>query len=878
MLFAGLIRRFWRRERVECDLEEEVQSYWDLKVEGAMANGLTRAEAERKVRGRFEGRTQIQHDIREARMGHFLEETLSDIRYAARSLIRTPGFTAFAVLTISLGLGANAAIFSLFDAVLLKASGYAAPERIVAIWEKQPTGGRNQIAGANFLDWQKQAKSFEAMAAVRGATLTLSGAGEPRSVMAGIVSASYFDVFGVKAAMGRTFASGEDQAGQSKVAVLAHRLWMSQFGGDPSVLDQEIELDGEKYKIVGVLPGASEFDRRQQAIWIPLVLPADVARDFHFLRVWAKLKPDASIEQARTEMKSIANGISETYPAVKEGWSVTIEPLLELMVSPRLRLSLQILMWAVAAILMIGCANLANLLLARSTLRAREIALRCALGAKQGRIVRLLLAESMLLSFMGAAVGIGFGYLMLSGIRSILPPFYLPSEANVSMDWRVLGFLCAAALCTGIGFGLAPALQSAKRDTAESLKDGGRSSSEGRRARLARNAFVAIQVAMAFLLLTGGGLLLRSLHNVLAVDTGFNTESLFAGYLPMPMGKEVDGTVLLQKVERMIESVRAVPGVGEAAVASGLPLRDWGDGMSMKLAERPNESVGGGFKLVSPGYFRALQLRLLGGRYLDDRDREGASLALVANESFVKSYFEGSVAKAIGQRILIQSILPNRRGLGSEKAWEIVGVVADEKSSGLENPNDRGTYASYLQNPVLEIGMVVRGAAGPALIPAVRRALAQVEKTQVLDQARMLDEMKSESLAGRRLTVSLLGGFAVLALVLACTGIYAVLSFVTAQRTQELGIRSALGATRADLLRLVIGGGVRPVAIGIGAGLASSIILAQYMSSLLFETQPADPLTLASVCVLFLVVALLACFGPAWRASRIEPMSALRQD
>jgi ABC-type antimicrobial peptide transport system permease subunit len=298
----------------------------------------------------------------------------------------------------------------------------------------------------------------------------------------------------------------------------------------------------------------------------------------------------------------------------------------------------------------------------------------------------------------------------------------------------------------------------------------------------------------------------------------------------------------------------------------------------MTLSDKPNDPIGGGFKVVSPSYFRALQLRLLGGRYLDDRDREGAPLAIVANESFVRSYFEGSVAKAVGQRVLIQSILPNRRSLGPQKAWEIVGVVADEKSSGLESPNDRGTYASYLQNPVLEIGMVVRGDAGAALIPAVRRALAQVEKTQVLDQARTLDEMKSESLAGRRLTVSLLGGFAVLALVLACTGIYAVLSFVTARRTQELGIRSALGATRTDLIRLVIGGGVRPVAIGIGAGLAGSVVLARYMSSLLFETQPTDPLTLASVSVLFLVVALLACFVPAWRASRIEPMSALRQD
>jgi putative ABC transport system permease protein len=781
------------------------------------------------------------------------------------------------VLTIALALGANAAIFSLVDGVLLKPTGYPEPERIVQLWEKHPRGGRNGISGANYLDWVAQSSSFEAMAAQTGATMSYTGGGEPKSLRAGLVSAPYFDVFGVKAALGRTFAKGEDQVGNEKVVVLTHRLWMNQFGGDRQLLGRTILLNGEPYTVIGVLPGSSEFDRRPNDLWAPLTFPGRVARDYHYLTAVARMKPGVSLEQAQAAMSAIAAGIAQLYPAVKKDWGAMVDRFVDRLVGTQLRLSLKVLMWAVAVVLLIGCANLANLLMARATLRSREIALRIALGAGRLRVVRMLLTESLLLSLGGAAIGVALGYWLLKLIQGLLPPFYFPSQADVAMDGRVLIFLSAVTILTAIAFGLAPALQAARRDSAESLKEGARGSSVGRGKLYVRHMFVALQVATAFILLVGGGLLIRSFQRLMSVDTGYQTEGLIAAYLPLAMERNPEVTKLTLYIDRVLEEVRSVPGVRDAAVATAIPLRGWGDGMPFRMAEKPNELVGTGFKIVTPGYFRALGLRLVAGRFLDERDNAGAPHVVVVNESFVKRY--SPTESAIGKRILVEKILPNRRGLGPETAWEIVGVAADEKGSGLENPSDVGAYASFAQNPVVGLGLVVRGAGeGGALIKSVQQAVWKVNKDQVLDRAQTVEEMKFASMMSRRLTTSLLGGFALLAMFLACAGIYGVLSFVTAGRTQEMGIRAAMGASRADLIRLVIGGGLIPVLFGIAAGLGGAMGLARFIQSMLFATNPLDAPTLIGVSALFLVVAIAACFVPAWRAASVDPMSALRQE
>jgi putative ABC transport system permease protein len=809
-----------------------------------------------------------------------IETCFQDLRYATRVLRRDPGFTFFAVLTIALALGANAAIFSLVDGILLKSVGYPEPERIVQLWEKPPGGMRNGIAPANYIDWTKQSHSFEAMAAQTGVAMSYlpkESGGAPISLRVGVVSAPYFDVFGIKPALGRTFAPDEDQRGKEKVTVLTCRAWLGLMGGDSGVVGRSILLNGESYTVIGVLPGASEFDRRGNDLWIPLAFPPDAPRNYHSYGAVARLKRGVTLEQAQSEMSAIAAGIAERYPDVKKGWGATVDRYLDRMVGQELRLSLKILMWAVAAVLMIGCANLANLLMARATLRSREIAIRLSMGAGRGRLVRMLLTESLLLSVCGAIVGVALGYGLLKWIQSLLPPFFLPAEANVSMDGRVLLFLTAAMLFTCVAVGLAPALQATGKESAESLKEGGRSNTSGRGQLLARNLFVGAQVAVAFVLLVGGGLLVRSFQRVMSVEMGFESEGLIAAYLPLPMERNPDAATLTSYVDRILDEVRATPGIRGAAVTTGLPLRGWGDGMPFRLADKPNEEVGTGFKIVSPEYFQALRLPLKAGRFLDKRDTVSSPPVVVVNESFVKRYFPQE--NPIGKRILVEKILPTRRGLGPQTSWEIVGVVVDEKGRGLESLTDVGAYASFAQNPVVGLGIVARGGgAGGALIPLVAQAVTRVDKTQVLDRARTVEEMRSESMMSRRLTTSLLGGLSLLAVFLACAGIYGVLSFVTARRRHEVGIRVALGATRFAIIRLVVGGGAFPVFIGILVGLGGAIGLARFIQSMLFATDPIDPLTLAGVSVLFAAVALIACIAPAWRAARVDPMAALRQE
>jgi putative ABC transport system permease protein len=794
-------------------------------------------------------------------------------------LRRDPGFTFFAVLTIALALGANAAIFSLVDGVLLKSVGYPEPERIVQLWEKPPGGMRNVIAPANYIDWTRLSRSFESMAAQTGAAMSyLAESGSvPVSLRAGVVSAPYFNVFGVKAVLGRTFASDEDQRGKEKVVVLPHRIWLTLMGGDMGVIGRSMLLNGEPYTVIGVLPGASEFDRRGNDLWIPLAFPPQVARNYHSFTAVARLKRGVTVEQAQAEMSSIAAGIAERYPEVKKGWGATVDRYVDRIIGPQLRLSLTILMWAVVAVLMIGCANLANLLMARATLRSREMAVRLAMGASRGRMVRMLLTESLLLSGCGAIVGVALGYGLLEWIQSLMPPFSLPAEANVGMDGRVLLFLTAATLFTCVAVGLAPALEASGKESAESLKEGGRSNTSSRSKLLARNLFVGAQVAVAFILLVGGGLLVRSSQRVMNVETGFESEGLIAAYLPLPMERDPDAATVTRYIDRILDEVRAVPGIREVAVTTGLPLRGWGDGMPFRLADKPDEEVGTGFKIVSPRYFQALGLPLKAGRYLDERDTAGSPPVVVVNDSFVKRYFPNE--GAIGKRILVEKILPNRRGLGPQTAWEIVGVVVDEKGRGLESLTDVGAYAGFAQNPVVGLGIVVKGSGDPgALIQPVARAVTKVDKTQVLDRARTVEQMKSESLMPRRLTTSLLGGLSLLAMLLACAGIYGVLSFVTARRRHEMGIRAALGASRAAMIRLVVGGGALPVFVGILAGLGGAIGLARFIRAMLFATDPIDAVTLAGVSVLFVAVALVACIVPAWRAARVDPMSALRQE
>ena len=491
-----------------------------------------------------------------------------------------------AILTIALGLGANTAIFSFLDGVLLKPLEYPEPERLVQLWEKPPGGLRNGISALNFQDWQRQSTSFTAMAATTGKTATLTGRGEPRQLRLNLVSAPYFDILGTRPVLGRTFVRGEDAPGKDHVLVLSQRIWQSQFGADSGIVGRDVVLDGEAHTIIGVLP-AGEFDRRLADAFMPLAFPPDAVRNFHYLNAIARLKPGVSLEQAQAEMSQIAGGIALQYPAIKKDWGATVDRWIDRRVGPQLRLSLLVLMSAVGAVLLIGCANLANLLLARGALRSREVTIRAALGASRWRLVRQLLTESLVLSALGGLAGLALGVAMFRGILIAAAALLPPAQAQVGVDLRVTLFLGTLTLLTGIAFGIFPALQASRRDPVEALKEGGRGTAGSRRRVFLRHALVTSQVALAFVLLCGAGLLIRSFDRLTNVDAGFDATNVVAMSFELVMGRDVDGERLTSYVNRTIETVRAVPGVRDAAMTSALPLQGWGFGMPFRIDGRP---------------------------------------------------------------------------------------------------------------------------------------------------------------------------------------------------------------------------------------------------------------------------------------------------
>jgi putative ABC transport system permease protein len=811
-----------------------------------------------------------------------LGQLAQDLRYGARTLLKTPGFTAIAALTLALGIGANSAIFSFVDGVLLKPLPYRDADRIMRVLEKPPGGGRNGISTNTFLDWQHENTVFESLAASTGGSMTLSGIEEPTLVRGGRVSASYFDVFQVKPALGRTFAPDEDQPGKEHVVVLSHRLWVSQFGSDPGLVGRSLILDGEPFTVIGVMPEASAFDRDYSQMWRPLAFkPSERTRDYHWMGALGRLKPGVTIEQARAQMDAIGERISRDYPDSNKSWGVTIDPYADTVVNTQLRSSLHVLLGAVGMLLLIGCANLANLTLTRGTAREREVALRAALGAGRGRLVRQFLTENVLLAAIGGGLGLLLGYGMMAGLKRALPPFMLPSDVGVTMDGRVLAFTLALSVVTGVIFGLAPALQATKPDLASAMKEGGRGATGDAGRRRLRGALVVIEVALAFVLLVGSGLLLRSFYRMLSVETGFDSTNVITMSLPMTADQFSSPEQLTGYLRQLTARVDTLPGVRESAMTSALPMRGWSDGMPFLVSgrdvvDRANRRAAG-FKSIDAAYFHTLGMKLLKGRGFTDRDAKGAPPVMVINQTMATRHFEGE--NPIGQHILVQEIVPGRPVLGDEIPWEVVGVVADEKTSGLAGGPQAGMYVPMEQSPSTLANLVVRAQVDPATLQrAIGQAIHDVNRNQSIADMLTLEQIKDQSAANNRLRTMLLAMFAGLAVLLSALGIYGVLSYTVAQRTHEIGIRAALGATSGTLLRLVLGGGMKLALAGLVLGLAGSLALTQVLSSLLFGVSARDPLTMIGAAVILAVVAFLACYVPARRAAKLDPLSALRCD
>ncbi|HWW88489.1 MAG TPA: ABC transporter permease, partial [Vicinamibacterales bacterium] len=752
-----------------------------------------------------------------------------DLRHGWRTLASSPGFAVVAILTLSLGIGANTAIFSFVDAVLLKPLPYKDADRIVRVMEKPPRGDRNGISTLNFLDWQKDNEVFDFLAAQAGGQATLTGLGDPVQIRGARVSAHFFDIYGIQAGLGRTFLPDEDQLGKDHVVILSHVLWVNQFGADAAVVNRTILLDNEPYTVIGVLPAGSAFDRAFNQLWRPLAFePSNMTRNFHWMVSFARLRRGVTLQQAQANMNAIGARIEREFPDSNKGWGVIVERYADTLVGQDLRKALLVLMTATGLVLLIGCANLANLALARGVSREREVALRASLGAGRGRLIRQFLTENVLLSLCGGALGIAVGYGAIRWLELLVPPFSFAREVRIALDTRVLLFALVISVVTGLLFGIVPAWQATSPELTSLMKDGGHGSTDRVSRKRVREILIVAEVAFAFVLLVGSGLMMRSFFRLLNVDTGFDSSNVLTIGLPITIQRFPDSTRLNLYLQEIRTAVAGVPGVRETALSCAPPMQGTCYGMPMQAASRPTvdraNRPGGFFKVVSPSYFSALKLKIVRGRALSDRDTRSAPPALVINERLAKREFENQ--DPIGQRLLIQEIIPGKTELGPEVPWQVVGIVRDEKVNGIADDRSAGVYVSNEQSPVYFQTLNVRTGLDPLVLQkSIAAAIHGVNKDQALTDIRTVDQIKDLSMGNSRLQSVLLGIFATVALLLAGIGIYGVISYSVAQRTHEIGIRAALGATEGNLLQLILSRGVILTVIGLVIGISGSLAL-----------------------------------------------------
>jgi putative ABC transport system permease protein len=799
---------------------------------------------------------------------------LQDLRYAVRMLLKNLSFAVIAVIALALGIGANAAIFSVVNAVLLRPLPFEDPDNLVVIREtKLPQFPEFSVSPGNFLDWQKQNNVFERIAALNSTAFNLVGTGEPERLQGLRITDGFFAMLGAQPQMGRDFLPEEDQPGRNNVVILSHGLWQRRFGGDPDIINQTLTLSGNSYTVVGVMPQTFRYGGSSTELFTPMAFTAQQAQQHgsHFLGAIGRLKPGVTLEQARSEMSAIADRLAEQYPDTNAGWNVKMTPMLDYAVGS-IKPALLVLLGAVAFVLLIACANVANLLLARAAARQKEIAIRTALGAGRWRIVRQLLTESVLLSVIGGAAGLLLA-VWGTDLLLALAPEDLPRVKDVSLDGRVLAFTAGITLLTGLSFGLVPALHASRPNLNETLKDAGRGSTEGGRRQMIRSTLVVVEVAMALVLLVGAGLMIKSFLRLQNVDPGFNPNNALAVSISLPQKKYSDDDQRAGFYAELIEKVSALPGVQSVGASNVVPFTGNDYVLGFLIQGRPPYPRGEGpstnYYAVSPGYFKAMGIPLIKGRYFTEQDRKDSLRVAIINETMAKKFFPDE--DPIGKGIHVTN--------GPEVYREIVGIVGDVKHYGLDQTTNVQTYEPYTQQPFSFMTLVVRSAADPtSLGPAIRGEVLGIDKEQPVASIRPLDQLLAASIAQQRFSMLLLGIFASVAMVLAGVGLYGVMSYSVTQRTHEIGIRMALGAAQRDVLKLVVGHGMILTLVGVALGLVSAFALTRLMSTLLFGVSATDPVTFAAIPVAITAVALVACAVPARRAIKVDPMVALRYE
>ena len=874
---AGIFRRLAllvRRPELDRELEDELRFHLEMGEAAARAEGASDDDARRAARLRLGNPLRLREESREVLGFPRLEALARDISLAARRLRRSPGFTAAATLTLALGIGANAALFALVDAVLLRPLPYPGPERLVSLWETTPDSSRLTVAPANLADYRVPA--FESLAAWHDVEMDLSGEGRPENLAGHAVTVDFFTVLGVGPALGRPFLPEEDREGGDRVVVLSDSLWRSRFGADPAIVGRTIRLDREAHRVVGVLPPGFVTpgglgSTRPVSLLVPAAFPAELLanRGDHETRVLARLRPAARLEEARAQLGAVSERLAAQFPDTNGGLRAQIARLDDDVVRD-VRGSLLLLLGAVAAVLAIACLNVANLQVVRALGRRRELAVCVALGAARGRLAVGLLVESLLVALLGGAAGVGLAHWLLAGLKA-LAPAGTPRLAEAALDVRVLAFALVVTVATGLFFGLVPALQASRARPAESLQTGERQHSSRSVLRW-RGALLTAEVALALVLLVAATLVVRSVARLHAVDLGFRTESVVAARVKLPAAQYPDAARRLAFFEALERRLLARPGVETVAFANALPLRGgWGTGIEVdaRLRARPGDLDSAGAQAVSRGYFRTLGIPLLRGRGFEETDREGAPYVGLVNQEFERVFLAGG--SALGKRF--------RRG--DWAPWvTVVGVVGSLRRDGRAAEPTPQIYFAAAQTgiyPVHLADVAVRGTGGvAALSTLVRAEVTGLDSEQPISRVMTLEDALARDLAPRRFGLALLAGFAVTALALTLLGIYGVAAYSVSQRVPELGVRLALGADRSRILRLVIGDVLGQVLAGILIGLGLSLLATRGLKGLLFQIAPVDPGTYGVVAVLLALAGLAAALGPGLRASRVDPVAALR--
>lgn len=877
MSLSSLLRR-WRalthRDEMEQELDEEMRFHLERDIEQNIKSGMTPEDARYAALKSFGGVDQSKEECRSARGVELMENMSRDVTYSLRVLLKSYGFTIVVILTLALGIGANTAIFSFANGILLRPLPYPQSDRLVVLDETALKRGVTSMSVSypNFLDWREQNTVFEDVATYYGTgRFALSGAGEPVQIRGTRISHGLFEVLRVPPQLGRTFTANEDRPEEDAVVILGHDLWQRTFGGDPNILGKKITISNRAHTVIGVMPRGFRFPQISE-LWVPLALTTkSFTRNDHGLQSIARLKDGVSLMQAQSEMNNIAARIEQQNPVTNEGLGVSVMSLHHYL-SGDYREGLLILLGVVGCVLLVACVNVANLMIARGTARQREFALRSALGASRWRIVRQLLFESLLLAIVGGVLGFVLSIWALRLLISAIP-FQLPFWMNFNVDLRVLGFTIGITLLTGLIFGAAPALQSSRVDLNDALKEGGRGSTGGR-TRL-RSLLVVTEIALSLVLLVGAGLMIQSFLRLRRVNIGLDPTNVLTASVVLPQTKYREQDQRRAFFKQLVERMRHLPGVEAASATGTLPLSGGNWGRSLTVEGYPVLSVGQApaiqHTVVTPGYFRTMGIALLAGRDFTDGDTKDGPDITIVDERLARQYWPNE--SPIGKRVRFGPPEDN-------EPWHtVIGVVSAVRHQRVEEDTRQSVYLPHQKIPVTGMALVARTSSNPTdFSGAIRREVAQLDADLPVSQIATMDEVVAESIWQPRLYTMLFAIFAGGALALALIGIYGVMAFLVQTRTHEIGVRMALGATARDVFKLIVGRGMKLTVVGIVIGVGGAIAFTRWMQSLLFNTSSTDPITFVLISFLLSLAAFLACYIPARRAAKVDPLVALRYE